>query len=356
MISHEGVKLKRILRGLQDRRIAYVIAYITLWSAQALLIKASVGKGDPGSLTEGKYSYEILAVTLSIETFKLIVALGVYLFTSQEASGSLVERKGLIIADFRNGLFLIVPAAIYVLYNGLAFVNLRLMDPATYRVLVNSRIIFSGVLLQYFFKRLLSVRQWLALLLLLFACVVEQSDTFALDSSPVAIIMMAIQGICSSFGSVYFQWLLQKKDHSVGEMGMWLKNIFLYFWSIVFNLVAVICFRPDLIASGTLFRNFDLNVVPIIIAAGLGGVCTSLLLRHLDVLIKEYANFAEMVVIAVAQHILFGVPLRATLLLAIVMVSVSLYMYQTAGNSAAEPVSVKLSDLRSAKPLIKTHS
>lgn len=140
----------------------------------------------------------------------------------------------------------------------------------------------------------------------------------------MAIFMMGVQGVCSSLGGVYFQWLLQKPGAS--DIGLWIKNIYLYFFSIVFNMFAIAAFRPSIMWPATFFQGMDLTVLPIVITSGLGGVCTSLLLSHLDVLVKEYANFAEMVIIAIAQHFLFGMPIRITLFIAIIMMSYSLYL------------------------------
>ncbi len=55
--------------------------------------------------------------------------------------------------------FFAIPSAIYTLYNALAFVNLRLFEPATYRVLINVKIITSGLLFQYVFGKVLGVKQ-----------------------------------------------------------------------------------------------------------------------------------------------------------------------------------------------------
>ncbi len=56
--------------------------------------------------------------------------------------------------------FFAIPSAIYTLYNALAFVNLRLLEPATYRVLINVKIITSGLLFQYVFGKVLGVKQY----------------------------------------------------------------------------------------------------------------------------------------------------------------------------------------------------
>jgi len=204
------------------------------------------------------------------------------------------------------------------------------------------RIILSGLLLQYFFKKILSYRQWNALILLLIACIIEQSGSFQISGGLFAIFLVFAQGLCSSLGGVYFQWLLQRQES--GCMGIWMKNIYLYFWSIVVEIFVICAFRPDLLSPSVYLDNFDKQSLAIVVVAGLGGVFTSLLLRHLDILVKEYANFAELVVVAIAQNIMFGTPIRATLMAAIALASYSLYMYNTP-NKVAPPIQLHCIEL-----------
>ncbi|XXQ32866.1 EamA domain-containing protein [Plasmodiophora brassicae] len=327
------------------RKLASVAGYITLWSAQALLIRGSVRPIDPSDPTSPvAYPYEVMGVTLAVELFKLVLALGIVLFTNTESSGDAYFKARMLYRRFPDGLWFMIPAAIYTLYNGLAFVNLRLLQPATYRLLINVRILFSGLLLQTFFGTYLSRRQWIALAILLLACVIEQMGAFQLDTGLFPLITMSMQGLCSSLGGVYFQWLLQKQGD--GEpLGLWSKNLYLYFWSVLANILAILIFRAELASPSALFANFDVGVAPIVLAAGLGGVFTSFLLRDLDVIIKEYANFGEMVIVAIAQSYLFGAELRLALFLAILVVSYSLHMYQTPNDLHPEPKTHKVQDV-----------
>lgn len=66
----------------------------------------------------------------------------------------------------RVGAYYSLPALIYTLSNNLTFYNLTLFDAGTFRVLYNLRVLTSGLLFQWFFKRPLSSLKWFALLLL----------------------------------------------------------------------------------------------------------------------------------------------------------------------------------------------
>ena len=75
-----------------------------------------------------------------------------------------------------------VPAFSYCVFNALAFYNLRLVTPPTYRLLINLKVLFSGLMLQTLIKTKLTKRQWGGLCLLVVACGVEQWDSFDLNT------------------------------------------------------------------------------------------------------------------------------------------------------------------------------
>ena len=220
-----------------------------------------------------------------------------------------------------------VPAGIYCTANALSFVNINQLSVPTYRVLINSRIIFSGILLQIFFHKKLSGKQWVALLLLILGCTTEQLGSFSLEEGGVvALITMSFQAFCSSLGGIYFQWLLQKQKHA-RDVGLVEKNIFLYSWMTVMNFAFIALFRPNVLSLERFVLNYKSEVMPIVIVGALGGFMTSLLLRHLDVVAKEYANSLEMIFVAVLSSYLFGTSISVYMILGIVFVVISVTLY-----------------------------
>lgn len=188
------------------------------------------------------------------------------------------------------------------MFNALAFYNLRLVSPPTYRLLINLKVLFSGLLLQGLIGTKLSRRQWLGLVILVMACGIEQWDSFDIHTGITAILLICFQAFCSSFAGVYFQLLLQIRPAASvtptrpeQELGLWEKNFFMYCWTLFFNVAYLAVANPDvLLAPSKALATFDTNVIPIILLSGIGGVSTSLILRDMDVIVKEYANFAEM--------------------------------------------------------------
>ena len=66
------------------------------------------------------------------------------------------------------------------------YANLRVFDAPTYCVLLQSRIVMTGVIFQIIFKHMLSRLQWMSILILTVGCIVKQ---FKFDHLPTSIIV-----------------------------------------------------------------------------------------------------------------------------------------------------------------------
>ena len=315
---------------MNARSFLYLLIYIFTGAANSLLVKRSQVQLPDGSR---RYAYEPVAVTFCVTLAKLLLTLTYVLFLQHPTTPlpTTVAHLGSKASSFR--LFLI-PAGLYFAFDTLAFFNLRLVQPATFRLLINLKVLFSGLLLYVIIGQRLSRRQWVALVVLVLACGVEQLDSFDTSTGARAVLMISAQALCSSTAGVYFQYLLQSKRGD--GLGLWEKNLFLYTWALLFNLLYLGLFAPHVLAHpAQATSTFDWNVLPIVLTSALGGFCTSLILRDLDVIVKEYANFAEMCVVVVGGWLVLGATVHLTLLVAVAMVTVSLYLYNVQGAGAA---------------------
>lgn len=108
------------------------------------------------------------------------------------------------------------PAFLYALYNILTYYNLEVFDPTTYFLLLQFRVVVTGVVWQLLFGVKLSVTQWAALVLLTFGCILKQYN-FSSDASldltlDASLILLGVQVLCSCLAGVYNEYLL--KGHS----------------------------------------------------------------------------------------------------------------------------------------------
>ena len=108
-----------------------------------------------------------------------------------------------------------VPSFLYCFYNNLSFTNLISFDPTTYFMFMQARLLVTGIiyqvsfetlnhwpnqhytcfvlkngiiqkyLFQFVFKRYLSTKQWLSLLILTIGCVIQKMDIPDIHNSPL---------------------------------------------------------------------------------------------------------------------------------------------------------------------------
>lgn len=155
-----------------------------------------------------------------------------------------------------------VPAVLYCLYNNLAFVNLSIFDPTTYFILLQLRVILTGVVYQCLFKKDLSRIQWLSLVLLTFGCMIKELNLdgnmeYKSYSLLTSLLLMFTQIVCSCLAGVYNEYLL-KKGQGV-NVNVYMQNIYMYFDSIICNLFLLVASNQDKSESNTsvvdIFKN-----------------------------------------------------------------------------------------------------
>lgn len=138
-------------------------------------------------------------------------------------------------------LFLyMVPAILYCLYNNLAFLNLSIFDPTTYFILLQLRVILTGIVYQCLFKKDLSKIQWLSLVLLTIGCMVKElkmegSTRQQSYGFVTSLLLMFTQILCSCLAGVYNEYLL-KKGQGV-HVNVYVQNIYMYSDSILCNFI-----------------------------------------------------------------------------------------------------------------------
>ena len=320
---------------MQLRHLGYLLIYILTGAANSLLVKRSQHVAPDGTRT---YAYQPVAVTFCVTASKLLLT-ALYVFFFQTPNKSAASIAVSLSTKLSALWYFLVPAFLYFAFDTLAFFNLQLVQPATFRLLINIKVLFSGVLLFVIMGTRLSVRQWIALFVLLAACVVEQLDSFDLNTGVKAILLICLQALCSSSAGVYFQYLLQSSRAGISkELGLWEKNLLMYTWSVLFNVLYLAVFFPATLSHPLeATATFDVNVVPIILTSAIGGFCTSLILRDMSVIAKEYANFAEMCVVVVGGWLVLGAPIHVNLVVAVALVTYSLYLYNVQPDKAVEP-------------------
>lgn len=319
------------------KSIFIFLTYMSLFVSQGILVTAS-------QRADNSYSYNTVLVVLLTEILKLIIS--TLLYCRENSFKSLVLR----VVEGRQVLLLyFVPAFLYCLYNNLAFVNLSTFDPTTYYLLLQLRVVITGVLFQIIFKKSLSRKQWFSLCLLTLGCMLKQWNFTLPGSTEVqqqqsddgstfhgknisgfdlsfSAVLILVQTVCSCLAGVYNEYLLKRAG---SDINIYVQNVFMYLDSIVCNLL-ILMFRGELAAVVTrehLVEVFRFEVLVIMINNAAIGIITSFFLKYMNSILKTFASALELMFTAILCYLLFSIPIYLNTVLAIFVVSYSIYLY-----------------------------
>ncbi|OAD61434.1 CMP-sialic acid transporter 1 [Eufriesea mexicana] len=300
------------------------ILYMVLFVNQGIIVT--------WSQRNGHYEYNIIIVVLMTEILKLFASIILYCkdntFTS--LCQEITENKKVL-------LLYIIPSFLYCLYNNLAFINLAAFDPTTYYVLLQLRVVMTGIIFQVVFNKKLSLKQWFSLVLLTIGCMVKHTNLdFNVNVFDVKInlnsniILVFVQTICSCLAGVYNEYLLKEQGANIN---IFVQNAFMYIDSIFWNLIVFVLFFISENNPFHTMMNADFSILmqPKIIIIMLNntaiGIITSFFLKHLNSILKTFASALELIFTAILCWIIFSIPIHLNTILSIVLVSYAVVLY-----------------------------
>ena len=274
------------------------------------------------------------------------MAIGIYL-CNNNLSNFLKE----VSSNPKLFLLYFIPSGLYCIYNNLAFVSLVNFDPTTYYILLQLRMVVTGIMYECVFNRKLTRWQWISLFLITIGCLVKNSSGFSAQSSSTdfsihrilnaSLFWIIVQIFSSCFAGVYTEFLV--KDTGA-EVHLMVQNTFMYIDSIVCNFIGILLFPTtdtmsdldDESSTQSFFVSplqtfsrilFDPLVFLVMFNNSLCGIITSLFLKNFNSILKIFASAMELVITAVVCWLLFGIPIDAYTVLAILTVSLATYIY-----------------------------
>ncbi|KAI3384364.1 hypothetical protein SNEBB_008237 [Seison nebaliae] len=297
------------------------VSYMGLFVSQGLMVTASQS-------SDNSYKYKTIVPVFLTEVLKLIMAVSAYYKENRSFKKLFSE-----IVMYKK-LFLLygIPSLLYCFYNNLTFINLQSYDPTTYYLLLQLRVIVTGVLFQFLFKKNLSKVQWLSLIILMVGCITKQFSSVHKTTSTshdlsslifnISLLYILIQVFCSSFAGVYNEYLLKRDGLKVNFM---LQNMFMYADSAILNFIILISMHdlPTAFTSELL----NTSVISIIVINALIGLVTAFFLRNLNSILKVFASALELLFTGILSWIIFSIPIDKFTFLAIALVSLATYLY-----------------------------
>ncbi|KAJ8374470.1 hypothetical protein SKAU_G00050500 [Synaphobranchus kaupii] len=192
-------------------------------------------------------------------------------------------------------LKLAIPSGIYTLQNNLLYVALSNLDAATYQVTYQLKILTTALFSVSMLGRRLGVYQWLSLLILMAGVAFVQwpSDSpGALEEQPlsagsqfVGVVAVLVACCSSGFAGVYFEKILKETKQSV-----WIRNIQLGLFGMVFGLMGVFVYDGDRVRDSGMFQGYNRLTWTVVALQALGGLVIAAVIKYADNILKGFAT------------------------------------------------------------------
>ena len=289
----------------------YVGAATVLMTTQPLLTQQTK------NTKTGNYSYSPFSITMLAEMTKWAVSAALYM----RLPASDKSHRKLLRSDFA---LYAVPGAIFLVNNNLVFYVLTLIDSTTFQILSALKLVFTAVLFRVILRRVLTSIHVVAIILLACGAAVSQLPLASTSDTPLAAFASIVFTCILSASGGIFSELAMKRDADLHSIH--LQNILLYSYGVVFNGAVLLAHVPvEEILTG-LDNSY---VVLLLINNAFAGLFISAILKFGNNLVRLYAHTTAMLLTLVVEALVFQKGLRASLVLSIVIVGSSTYLYNT---------------------------
>ncbi|GAB4825599.1 CMP-sialic acid transporter 3 [Ancistrocladus abbreviatus] len=308
------------------------------------------------SKVDGKFNFSPVSVNFLTEVTKVFFAIVMLLFQARHQKVG--EKPLLSVSTFvqaaRNNVLLAVPALLYAINNYLKFIMQLYFNPATVKMLSNSKVLVIAVLLKIIMRRRFSVIQWEALALLLIGISVNQmrslpegATAMGLPVATGAYVYTLIFVTVPSLASVYNEYALKSQY----DTSIYLQNLFLYGYGAAFNFLAIV---GTTIVQGP--NSFDIlhghsrATMLLIVNNAAQGILSSFFFKYADTILKKYSSTVATIFTGIASAALFGHTLTMNFILGISIVFISMHQFFSSLSKVKEEQEngkVELMDVKS---------
>ncbi|XP_075065993.1 putative UDP-sugar transporter protein SLC35A4 [Mixophyes fleayi] len=304
--SSTGKMLKRVIWGLM------LMLSVVIYGSHAPLISLC--------RVDGQIPFSSSSVVLLIELSKFIVSTVLLLIW---------DRKSLEISvSWRLAVPYALPAILYGVNNNLVVHMQHFMDPSSFQVLSNLKIVSTALLYSICLRQRLSIRKWYALCLLLAAGVfysyggIQDLEKLSTDShiyiSLPGLLLMLLYCLISGLSAVYTEITLKTQ-----KIPLNLQNMFLYSFGIIINLLVHLTGSQS---SGFL-EGFSVWVLVIIVSQALNGLIMSAVMKHSSNITRLFIISFSMLVNGLLSYMLFQLQLTILFFLAVVLIGLAVYLF-----------------------------
>jgi len=275
----------------------------------------------------GRLPFSSTSAMFVIECLKLCICIVLYIPE--------VKKNGFIMPPLSFAIPFAVPAVLYAVNNNIA-VHMQLqMDPATYQVLGNMKILSTAFLYRLIIKRPITNMQWVALGVLALA---GASNSYAgLQAAPgttsagvihitmKGLVMISLYCFISGLAGVYTEYILKKKY----EVSLHLQNGLLYVFGMSLNAGSWIygAMSSDDEGAWDLFAGYSVYTWMLVATQAVIGLIMSAIFKHGNNIMRLFVISCAMLVTTVLSVLIFGLQLNVYFIVSFLLVVLALYLY-----------------------------
>ncbi|KAF9348381.1 hypothetical protein BGX26_000209 [Mortierella sp. AD094] len=315
--------------------------------------------------------YSSTAVFIN-EIVKLVVCIGMTIHETIKDTGRFYPQ------DFLNDVFggdawkLAIPAMLYAIQNNLQYVASHALDPSTFQVTYQLKILTAAIFSVLLLNRSLPALKWMSLVMLTagialvsleesnnranqrsntdpdsassaLGALLEEQKNNALETAAapsndrpeffIGLLAVMIACILSGLAGVYFEKILKNTQGSI-----WLRNIQLSFFSLPFSLLAVYLKDGEGVTEQGFFAGYDMLVIAAIACQSAGGLIVAVVVKYADNILKSFATSVSIVISAIASVALFGSRIGTIFVIGTALVLGATYLYSLPDKPAVKYV------------------
>lgn len=303
-----GSRARLLRRGLWG--LMLVLSVVIYGSHAPLLTRCKVN---------GRIPFSSASIVVLVELTKLLLSL-LFLLTC--------DRQLLRVAvSWRQVAPFALSALLYAANNNLVVHMQLFMDPSTFQLLSNLKIVSTALLYSLFLRQRLGARRWLALLLLLAAGVSYSCGGLRGPGSPAAmqlhvtgvgLLLLAVYCLISGLSAVYTEAILKAQ-----ALPLSLQNLFLYCFGVLLNLMGYGWSG----AEGGFWEGFSSWALVIVVSQALNGLIMSVVMKHSSNITRLFVISCSILVNALLSVTLFSLQLTPLFFVAVGCIGLAVHLY-----------------------------
>lgn len=298
-------------------------AWLVFWSIVTHSVKGTLiflSRDENGLI-----QYSTFMSTIAVEVIALI-----YSFISQKSMERRIPnvRVNLSLSEI---LLMSIPAICSAIDHNLLYYILEIISNSlNIEVFKSTSIVFVGVASVLFLKRSLTRIHWASLLLLCTSVIsIEVHTCPECSFSDFEFFPAFLSLLCSLFdglAGVVTEWLMKRHR----KMSTHQQNVWIRFWGVIVNIIACAMFGKPSFTHALSFHDFNIFAFLLIISQTIKALVTASILKYMNSVVESFISSFSLVTSTLFGGFVLGSGVEPSVLLAILSLCISMYLYETA--------------------------